>query len=95
MSAFKFKVAYTTDRSKIAPAIAAGTIDAGDLIILNENGVGSLQFITNTDDLISISAEITEEVKQQIIEQVLLEADNRYLPIDENTILVLDGNTGG
>ncbi|MCM1324403.1 MAG: hypothetical protein NC218_09640 [Acetobacter sp.] len=51
--AFKFKVAYTDDRSKIVPSLNAGIIDEGDLIIINEgNGVGSLAFITNTRSVI-------------------------------------------
>lgn len=44
--AFKFKVAYTKDDAKIQPALDAGTIDAGDLVIKdNDDGSFVMRFI--------------------------------------------------
>lgn len=90
MANFKFKVAYTEDPSKIEPAIDAGTIDEGDLIIVNEDGVGSMKFITNKKKLIGMNAELTDEEKQLIIDQTLSEADSRYLVASN---LILNGNS--
>ena len=92
MGNFKFKVAYTTDKSKIEPAIEAGTIDQGDLIIINEDGAGSMKFITDEGDLIGMDATLTDEQEQNIINKTLTEADERYVAITEGTIIV-NGNT--
>lgn len=60
--AFQFKVAYTTDPEKIAPALANGVIDEGDLIIVNENNQkGTLNFITNEKVILPISASVDQE----------------------------------
>ena len=60
--AFQFKVAYTTDPTKIAPALTKGVIDEGDLIIVNENNQkGTLNFITNEQVILPISAPMDQE----------------------------------
>jgi len=92
MADFKFKVAYAEDPKKITPALEAGTINEGDLVIVNENGVGSMKFITDKKEIIGMNAELTNEAKEQIVNETLTEADNRYLAISEGT-LVLNGNT--
>ena len=93
MADFKFKVAYTEDSKKIDPALEAGTINEGDLVIVNENGVGSMKFITNEKEVIGMNAELTDEAKEQIVSETLAEADNRYLVVSETTNLILNGNT--
>lgn len=90
MADFKFKVAYTTDKNKIQPAIDAGLINEGDLIIINDKGVGSMKFITDKKELIGIDAVITEQEKNKIISDTLDQADNRYASL--NDIIILDGN---
>lgn len=93
MADFKFKVAYAEDPKKINPALEAGTINEGDLVIVNENGVGSMKFITNKKEVIGMNAELTDEAKEQIVSETLAEADNRYLAVSETTNLILNGNT--
>lgn len=93
MADFKFKVAYTEDSSKIEPAIEAGTINEGDLVIINEDGVGSMKFITDKKELIGMNAELTDEAKEQVVNEVLAEADTRYIATSENVTLVLNGNS--
>lgn len=93
MGNFKFKVAYTTDPSKINPAIASGTIDEGDLVIINDNGKGSMKFITNKKELIGMDASLSEQEKENIINETLAEADNRYVAIDESQNIIINGNT--
>lgn len=90
MADFKFKVAYTTDKKKIQPAIDAGLINEGDLIIINDKGVGSMKFITDKKELIGIDAVITEQEKNEIISDTLDQADDRYASL--NDIIILDGN---
>lgn len=90
MAEFKFKVAYTEDSKKIEPAIDAGTINEGDLIIINEDGVGSMKFITDKKQLIGMDATLSEQEKENIISDTLDEADDRYLSKD--SVLILNGN---
>lgn len=92
MADFKFKVAYTTDPNKIQPAIDAGLINEGDLIIINDKGKGSMKFITDKKELIGMDAEVSEQEKESIIAEVLVETDERYASLSE--ITVLDGNSG-
>lgn len=94
MADFKFKVAYADDPKKVVPAMEAGTINEGDLVIVNDNGVGSMKFITDKKELIGMNAELTDEAKEQVVNDVLSEADNRYVAIaDENTTVIINGNT--
>lgn len=91
MAEFKFKVAYTEDSKKIEPAIDVGTINEGDLIIINEDGVGSMKFITDKKQLIGMDATLSEQEKENIISDTLDEADDRYL--SKESTLILNGNT--
>lgn len=88
--AFKFKVAYADDPAKVQPAIDAGIIDEGDLVIINDNGKGSMLFITNTKEAIGMTAEVTDADKEDIINEVLVQTDERYASMDD--IVILDGN---
>lgn len=90
--AFKFKVAYADDPKKVQPAIDAGIIDEGDLIIVNDKnkGKGYMYFITNTKELIGMDANITDADKESIINETLIKADERYASM--NDITILDGN---
>lgn len=93
MADFKFKVAYADDPEKVVPAMEAGTINEGDLVIVNDNGVGSMKFITDKKELIGMNAELTDEAKEQVVNEVLAEADTRYIAASENVTLVLNGNS--
>lgn len=88
--AFKFKVAYADDPKKVQPAIDAGIIDEGDLVIVNDNGRGSMYFITNTKELIGMDASITDADKEDIINETLVKTDERYASM--NDIIILDSN---
>lgn len=83
---FKFKIAYTKDKSNIQEAIDTGTIDRGDLVIV-DNGEGKDgEFVFIADDgrqMSFFSKDIidtiqntitTSEEVQQIIKDAATEA---------------------
>lgn len=91
MADFKFKVVYTEDPDKITPALDAGVVDEGDLIIVNDDGIGSMKFVTNTKELIGMDATITEEQKQAIVDDTVAKVEDQVITKSDD--LIFDGNT--
>lgn len=98
MADFKFKVAYTDDPNKIQAAINAGTIDEGDLIIVDENGSGSIKFITNTKELIGMDTVIkgyldnNQFYSDSALTEVIAPSVNKiYVDANDSTVYVFNG----
>lgn len=84
MSSFKFKVAYTTDDTKIQPALDAGTIDAGDLIIKdNSDDTFNLRFIDQEGGILYESGVSDSDITEKIVPAVVEETDDIYVKKDE------------
>lgn len=68
---FKFKIAYTKNKNAIPEAISNGTIDKGDLIIVDngENADGELVFIADDGRQITFfSEDILNKIEETITE---------------------------
>lgn len=66
--AFKFKVAYTKDDDKIQPAIDAGTLDAGDLVIKdNDDGTFTTRFLDQDAAILKQTSVSDEDITDRII----------------------------
>lgn len=92
--AFKFKVAYTTNPDNILPALEKGLIDEGDLIILNQDGKGSMRFILQDKSILPFSAEIDEKQLSEAIDSALgTNIDEKIAEAVDNTVgEILDEN---
>lgn len=104
MGKFAFKVAYTKDDSKIQPALDAGTIDTGDLIIKdNDDGSFVMRFIDQESGILKETCIDDTQISEKVIPAVLEETDQTYLKKDDKIsgdqiditalIDILNGNT--
>lgn len=69
--AFKFKVAYTTNPNNIPSAITNGLVDEGDLIIINQEGQGSLRFILQDKTVLPFTSEVDDTQLNEAINNAL------------------------
>lgn len=75
MGQFRVKYGYTTNEENIAKALAKGSIDAGDIIIINKDGIGTLRFILEDGStVIPISADVDAEQLKTAVESALDES---------------------
>lgn len=93
MGKFAFKVAYTKDDEKIQPAIDAGTLDAGDLIIKdNDDGTFTTRFLDQDASILKQTAVSDSDITDRIIPVT----DELYLKKDEASSIadgtILNGN---
>ena len=58
----KFKLGYTNEKSKIPSAVTNGTIDSGDLIIVDENNLGEFAFVKEDGSILEFSAATSGKV---------------------------------
>lgn len=72
MAKFRVKYGYTTNEENIAKALAKGSIDAGDIIIVNKSGVGTLRFVLEDGStVIPISADVDAEQLKTAVDDAL------------------------
>lgn len=69
--AFSFKVGYTTDPTKIGPAIQDGRIDEGDLVIVNEDGKGSIYFVLQDKSILPFTTEVDPEQIEEAVNNAI------------------------
>ncbi|MCM1324396.1 MAG: hypothetical protein NC218_09605 [Acetobacter sp.] len=72
MAQFRVKYGYTTNEENIAKGLAKGSIDAGDIIIVNKDGVGTLRFVLQDGStVIPISADVDAEQLKTAVDSAI------------------------
>lgn len=86
-----FKVAYTSDESRIASALQSGQIDNGDMVLVTDSTspYGSLVIINDAGEQVKISTNVRKFENMQLANAWL--ADKTNPPVGEIISVYTDG----
>lgn len=86
-----FKVAYTSDETRIASALQAGQIDSGDMVLVTDpsSPYGNLVIINDKGEQVKVSTSVRKFDNMQLANAWL--ADKQNPPVGEMVSILQDG----